>query len=94
MPLKILVTGGAGYIGSHVCKLLAANGHLPITYDNLSRGHRTSVKWGPLEVGELEDRPRLRDVLERHQPDALMHFAAFAYAGSRSKSPYCITEIT
>ena len=87
MPLKILVTGGAGYIGSHACKLLAANGHLPITYDNLSRGHRSSVKWGPLEVGELEDRPRLRDVLERHQPDALMHFAAFAYVGESVERP-------
>lgn len=85
--MNILITGGAGYIGSHACKLLAANGHLPISYDNLSRGHRASVKWGPLELGDLEDRQRLHDVLTRYQPDAVMHFAAFAYVGESVENP-------
>jgi nucleoside-diphosphate-sugar epimerase len=53
--MNILVTGGAGYIGSHVCKALAAKGHMPITYDNLSRGNRWAVKWGPLLEGDIAD---------------------------------------
>ena len=53
--MKVLVTGGAGYIGSHVCKMLARRGFEPITYDNLGRGHRWAVKWGPLEQGEIAD---------------------------------------
>ena len=57
--MKILVTGGAGYIGSHVCKCLAAKGYLPIAYDNLSRGRRAAVKWGPLELGDIAERDRL-----------------------------------
>ena len=85
--MNILVTGGAGYIGSHACKLLAAKGHVPVSYDNLSRGYRAAVKWGPLEVGDLEDRDMLRSVLERHQPAALMHFAAFAYVGESVERP-------
>ena len=85
--MNILVTGGAGYIGSHTCKLLAAKGHVPITYDNLSRGHRAAVKWGPLEVGDLEDRQRLRSVFQQYHPSALMHFAAFAYVGESVEQP-------
>ena len=85
--MNILITGGAGYVGSHVCKCLSARGHLPVTYDNLSRGHRTAVKWGPLEVGDIEDRDRLRAVLERYQPAAVMHFAAFAYVGESVEKP-------
>jgi UDP-glucose-4-epimerase GalE len=85
--LNILVTGGAGYIGSHACKLLAAKGHVPVTYDNLSRGERGAVKWGPLEIGDLEDRPKLRAVFEQYRPAALMHFAAFAYVGESVEQP-------
>ena len=85
--MNILVTGGAGYIGSHVCKCLSTQGHLPVVYDNLSRGHRTAVKWGPLEVGDIEDRERLCAVLERHRPAAVMHFAAFAYVGESVEKP-------
>jgi UDP-glucose-4-epimerase GalE len=85
--LNILVTGGAGFIGSHACKLLAAKGHMPVTYDNLSRGHRAAVKWGPLEIGEIEDRQRLQAVLEQYRPDALMHFAAFAYVAESVEQP-------
>ena len=77
--LNILVTGGAGFIGSHACKALAKSGYLPIAYDNLSRGHREAVKWGPLEVGDIADTKRLRAVLEQYRPVAVMHFAAYAY---------------
>jgi UDP-arabinose 4-epimerase len=76
--MKVLVTGGAGYVGSHACKELARRGHLPITYDNLSRGHRAAVRWGPLEEGEINDHDCLNDAVRRHQPEAVMHFAAYA----------------
>ncbi len=73
----ILVTGGAGYVGSHACKALARAGHTPVTYDNLSRGHRELVKWGPLEEGDLHDEDRLAAILRKHRPEAVMHFASF-----------------
>jgi UDP-arabinose 4-epimerase len=85
--VNILVTGGAGYIGSHACKLLAARGHVPVTYDNLSRGHRAAVKWGPCEVGDMEDHAKLRSAFDRYQPEAVMHFAAFAYVGESVEQP-------
>ena len=72
---NILVTGGAGYIGSHTCKLLAAGGHTPIVYDNLSNGHRDAVRWGPFEAGEMTDGARLRAVIRAHRPHAVIHFA-------------------
>ena len=85
--MKILVTGGAGYIGSHACKVLAARGFEPVVYDNLSRGNRWAVQWGPFEQGDLADAGRLRAVIERHQPAAVMHFAAFAYVGESVENP-------
>jgi UDP-arabinose 4-epimerase len=85
--MKILVTGGAGYIGSHTCKVLAAKGFEPIVYDNLSRGNRWAVKWGPLEEGDIADTVRLRAVLEKYRPSALMHFAAYAYVGESVGNP-------
>jgi UDP-arabinose 4-epimerase len=85
--MKILVTGGAGYIGSHACKALAAGGFEPVTYDNLSRGNRWAVKWGPLEVGDIADEKRLREILDRHQPVAVVHFAALAYVGESVENP-------
>lgn len=84
---KILVTGGAGYIGSHTCKALAYAGYTPVVYDNLSRGNRWAVKWGPLEVGDLTDGERLRDILRRHRPEGVIHFAAFAYVGESVSAP-------
>jgi UDP-arabinose 4-epimerase len=81
------VTGGAGYIGSHACKALAAKGYVPITYDNLSRGHVWAVKWGPFEKGDIADAQQLRIVLEKYRPRALMHFAAYAYVGESVKQP-------
>jgi UDP-arabinose 4-epimerase len=85
--LNILVTGGAGYIGSHACKALAAKGYVPISYDNLLRGNRWAVKWGPLEEGDIADGARVRAVLEKYRPIALMHFAAYAYVGESVKQP-------
>lgn len=85
--MKILVTGGAGYVGSHACKALARAGHQPIVYDNLSRGHRFLCRWGVFELGDLTDEARLREVMARHRPDAVMHFAALAYVGESIGSP-------
>jgi UDP-arabinose 4-epimerase len=85
--MKILVTGGAGYVGSHACKAIAEAGHQPIVYDNLSRGHRSLVRWGAFEPGDLADRARLRDVITRHRPDGILHFAAFAYVGESVERP-------
>ncbi len=87
MTETILVTGGAGYIGSHVCKTLSQMGYLPVSYDNLSRGFAHAVKWGPLEQGDIRDADRLDQVLNRHSPAAVMHFAAFAYVGESMAEP-------
>src|ERR1700679_3613276 len=86
MP-AILVTGGAGYIGSHACKALAAAGYTPVTYDNLSRGFAHAVKWGPLETGDLLDRARLEAVIQRHRPETVMHFAAGPHVGESTAHP-------
>ena len=83
----ILVTGGAGYIGSHACKALSRAGYLPIAYDNLAHGHPRAVKWGPLERGDILDHGRLDEVIAKYQPAAVMHFAAFAYVGESVTDP-------
>jgi len=83
----VIVTGGAGYIGSHICKALDKSGYIPVTYDNLSEGYETAVKWGPLEVGDVQDRGRLSEVMEKYQPVAVMHFAAFISAGESVEDP-------
>ncbi len=83
----VLVTGGAGYIGSHTCKLLAQSGFLPVTYDNLTRGNRWAVKWGPLEVGDILDERYIASVIEKYRPVAVMHFAALAYVGESVEKP-------
>lgn len=83
----ILVTGGAGYIGSHACKALKMAGHEPLVYDNMIYGHQEAVKWGPLEIGDIADRNRLDKVIIKYQPDAIMHFAAFAYVGESVENP-------
>jgi len=86
-PETVLVTGGAGYIGSHACKALAAAGYRPVCYDNLVYGHPWAVRWGPLEHGDIADRDRLDAVLSRHRPVAVMHFAAYAYVGESVLDP-------
>ena len=84
---SILVTGGAGYIGSHVCKELFDKGYNPIAYDNLILGHRWSVNWGPLEVGDINDESRLLEVINKYKPYAVMHFAAFSNVGESVIDP-------
>ncbi|NBB91749.1 MAG: UDP-glucose 4-epimerase GalE [Gammaproteobacteria bacterium] len=83
----ILVTGGAGYIGSHVCRSLHERGFVPVTFDNLRTGHREAVQWGPLEEGDILDAPRLADVIARHRPAAAMHFAASSLVAQSVSDP-------
>ncbi len=83
----ILVTGGAGYIGSHACKALAQAGFVPVTYDNLVTGWQDAVKFGPFEQGDLLDRARLDAVFAKYQPQAVMHFAALSQVGEAMKEP-------
>jgi UDP-arabinose 4-epimerase len=84
---QVLVTGGAGYIGSHACKALARAGHIPLTYDNLSRGFRHAVRWGPLVEGDIADRGAVAAALRAHNVSTVMHFAAFAYVGESTGDP-------
>jgi UDP-glucose 4-epimerase len=83
----ILVTGGAGYIGSHACKALKAAGYTPVTYDNLVTGWQDAVKFGPFEQGDLQDRARLDMVFQKHKPIAVMHFAALSLVGESMQDP-------
>ena len=83
----ILITGGAGYIGSHTCKALAKAGYSPVVYDNLVYGHEWAVKWGPLEKGDIADRARLDKVIIKYRPAAIIHFAAYAYVGESVTDP-------
>ena len=85
--MHILVTGGAGYIGSVCVEELLDAGHEVTVYDNLSEGHRWAVKWGPLEIGELADAPRLAETLARYKPAAVIHFAASTAAGESVVNP-------
>ncbi|MGK9164853.1 UDP-glucose 4-epimerase GalE [Inquilinus limosus] len=84
---SVLVTGGAGYIGSHACKALAAAGFVPVTVDNLSRGHRGFVQWGPLEEADIGDGAALDRIMARHKPVAILHFAALTYVGESVSEP-------
>ena len=83
----VLVTGGAGYIGSHACKALAAAGFVPVVVDNLCRGHRDFVKWGPLEEVDIGDGAGLDRVMAQHRPVAILHFAALTYVGESVGDP-------
>jgi UDP-arabinose 4-epimerase len=87
MSYNILVTGGAGYIGSHTCKVLAEAGYIPIAYDNMSTGNRWSVKWGPLIEADLADGVLLREVIRKYSVSAVVHFAANAYVGESVVNP-------
>lgn len=83
----VLVTGGAGYIGSHACKVLKAAGYVPVVFDNLSTGWAEAVKFGPFEQGDLMSRARLDEVFEAYKPVAVMHFAAFSQVGESIHDP-------
>jgi UDP-glucose-4-epimerase GalE len=85
--MRILVTGGAGYIGSHTAKRLAEAGHEPVVFDDLSQGHEWAVRWGPLERGSLADQARLAEVFAAHAIDAVVHFAASALVGESMSQP-------
>ena len=84
---NILVTGGAGYIGSHACKALRDAGYTPVVYDNLSTGWEDAVKFGPFEQGDLTDRARLDQIFAAYQPSAILHFAALSQVGESMREP-------
>jgi len=83
----VLVTGGAGYIGSHACKALKNAGYIPVTFDNLSVGWRDAVKFGPFEKGDLRNKPEIDRVFEKYSPVAVMHFAALSQVGESMLKP-------
>lgn len=84
---SILVTGGAGYIGSHACKALAAEGFTPVALDSLVIGHADAVRWGPFVHADILDTEAVIEALKGHQVAAVMHFAAFAYVGESVTDP-------
>jgi len=85
--MNILVVGGAGYIGSHMCKKLYQLGYTPIVLDNLVYGHRQAVQWGPFIKGSLDDTDLLKHLFKTHDIAAVMHFAAFTYVGESVQNP-------
>jgi len=85
--MRVLVTGGAGYIGSHTAKRLAAAGHEPLVVDNLRYGHSWAVRWGPLIEMDLNDRDGLDTVFRKYRIEAVIHFAAYAYVGESMRQP-------
>ena len=84
---NILVIGGAGYIGSYMCKYLAKNGYYPIVLDNFVYGHRQAVKWGPFIEGSMEDSKWLEHIFMEYPIAAVMHFAAYCYVGESVENP-------
>lgn len=85
--MKALVTGGAGFIGSHTCKALAAAGHKIMVYDNLSTGHRRFARWGEFIHGDILDTQKLRACFRHWRPNVIIHFAAKAYVGESMRNP-------
>lgn len=87
MSDAILVTGGAGYIGSHTCKALKAAGFTPVTYDNLSLGRIEAVRWGPLVLGDTRDEAAVSKAISDYQVSAVIHFAALSSVGESESDP-------
>src|SRR5262249_12082480 len=84
---RVLITGGAGYVGSHCAKALAVAGHDSIVFDNLTFGHREFVRWSPLIQGDIRDSTALDSVFQAHRIDAVLHFAALACVGESVSAP-------
>ncbi|MGB5870941.1 MAG: UDP-glucose 4-epimerase GalE [Albidovulum sp.] len=84
---RVLVTGGAGFIGAHACKALAEAGALPVAFDNLSTGHADAARWGPLVRGDVRDRGALTSAMRQFRISTVMHFAASAYVGESVTNP-------
>ena len=89
----VLVTGGAGFIGSHACKALARAGYQPVAFDNLSTGHADAVRWGPLVRGDVRDRGDLVRAMTAHGVGAVLHFAALAYVGHSVADPAAYYDV-
>ena len=85
--MRALITGGAGYIGSHTAKELARAGHEPIVLDDLRRGNRWAVRWGPLLEIDLADQEAVETALQSFQIEAVFHFAALAYVAESMSAP-------
>lgn len=85
--MNVLVTGGAGYIGSHTCKVLAQRGYSPIVLDNLSTGHKDFVRWGPLVQANIADSTAVASAINEYRIDSVIHFAASAYVGESVQNP-------
>lgn len=85
--MRVFVTGGAGYIGSHTCKALAEQGHEVAVYDNLSTGFRHLVRWGQLTEGDIRDEAAVRTALRRFRPDGVIHFASSIAVGESVAKP-------
>lgn len=86
--MKVLVLGGAGYIGSHVCKRLFQQGHEVVVFDNLSTGHAEAVKWGPLVIGDILNQAQCEQVFTQYGPfDLVMHFCAKSLVGESVQQP-------
>ena len=92
----ILITGGAGYVGSHTNKLFNNAGLETIIYDNLSNGHEDFVKWGKFIKGDLSDIDKLDSIFKKFNIDSIIHFAAFAYVGESVENPqkYYINNVS
>jgi UDP-glucose 4-epimerase len=86
---RILVTGGAGYIGSHTCKALAAAGYLPVAFDDLSNGHPEAVQWGPLVRGDVRDPQAVAACFRGHDISAVIHFAGQIEVGLSTRPRIC-----
>ena len=84
---RILITGGAGYIGSHTAKAVGCKGWEPVVFDNLSAGHEWAVQWGPFVRADLADSEAIRSAIRQYRPDAVVHFAASAYVGESVVNP-------
>jgi len=84
---NILVTGGAGYIGSHTCLALSERGYTPVVYDSLVNGHREFVQWGPFEQGDIRDQQRLEQVIQAYKPAAIVHFAGLIEVAESITNP-------